>query len=67
MATYIIEIDERSKAAKDFIAFVKSYSKENDKIRIMKRPNKTTINAIKEALNGNGEKVEDIKSFLKEI
>jgi len=67
MAEYTLKINERSKQAKAFLEFIKTYASDNKFIALEKIPNKTTKKAISEAREGKGEKISDVKNFLNSL
>lgn len=63
MATYTIEVNEKSNLGKSIVSLLFS----TDEVKITKVPNKTTLKALEDAKNGKVKKITNVKSFLNGI
>jgi hypothetical protein len=63
MATYTIEVNEKSNLGKSIVSLLLS----TDKVKVVKVPNKTTIKAFDELRAGKGKKINNLKEFLNGI
>ena len=60
MATYTITIDERTKAGKSLVGYLRS-------LGIINEPNKATVSAAEEIRNGQGTRCESFDDYLKAV
>ncbi len=67
MATYTLNINERSSKAKTFIKFLQDYAKDNVFIDFEKVPNNVTKKAIDDARKGKLYKSKDVKELFDNI
>jgi hypothetical protein len=63
MATYTIEVNEKSNLGKSIVSLLFS----TDDVKVMKVPNKTTLKAFDELRTGKGKKIHNVKEFLNGI
>lgn len=67
MASYTIEINERSEKAKRFLEFLKDYVKDNSFVQLEETPNKVTQRAIEDARKGKTYKAKTPKALFDSI
>lgn len=60
MATYTIRVNERTKAGKGLVRYLRS-------LGVIDEPNETTIAAIKEIENGGGTRCNSFEDYLKSV
>jgi hypothetical protein len=60
MATYTIRVNERTKAGKGLVRYLRS-------LGVIDEPNETTIAAIKEIENGGGTRCNSFEDYLKAV
>ena len=60
MATYTISVNERTRAGKSLVGYLRS-------LGVINEPNETTLAAMKELEEGGGTRCEDFDEYLKTI
>ena len=60
MATYTITVNERTKAGKSLVGYLRS-------LGVIKEPNDSTLAAIKELEEGGGTRCENFDEYLKAV
>ena len=60
MATYTVTINERTKAGKSLISYLRS-------LGVIDEPNATTMTAISEIRNGGGSRCDSFDDYLKAV
>ncbi len=60
MATYTVTIDERTKAGKSLIGYLRS-------LGVLDEPNEATLTAISEIRNGGGTRCDSFEDYLKTV
>lgn len=68
MCTVTLEIDEKSKEAKDFLHYVEEFAHTNDAVNIAYEPNEETLKSFEAVKNGDfyeAKDAEDLFRYLK--
>jgi hypothetical protein len=67
MASYTIDINERSTKAKHFVQFIEDYAKDNGFVIIQKVPNAETRKAVADARAGRTFRAKSAKALFDSI
>jgi hypothetical protein len=60
MATYTVTINERTKAGKSLVSYLRS-------LGVIKEPNADTLSAVEEIRNGGGTRCASFEDYLKAV